>query len=33
VVGHALAATAARKDVQFADVISRHARYPGSLSC
>ena len=33
VVGHALAAAAARKDVQFADVISRHARYPGSLAC
>jgi type IV secretion system protein TrbD len=33
VVGHAIAATAARKDVQFADVISRHARHPGSLSC
>jgi type IV secretion system protein TrbD len=33
VVGHAIAATAARKDVQFADVISRHARYPGSLTC
>jgi type IV secretion system protein VirB3 len=33
IVGHALAATAARKDVQFAQVISRHARHPGSLSC
>ena len=33
IVGHALAATAARKDVQFAEVISRHARHPGSLSC
>jgi type IV secretion system protein TrbD len=33
VVGHVIAATAARKDVQFADVISRHARHPGSLSC
>ena len=32
-VGHALAAAAARKDVQFAEVISRHARHPGSLSC
>ena len=33
VVGHALAAAAARKDVQFAEVISRHARHLGSLSC
>ena len=33
VVGHALAAAATRKDVQFADVISRHARHPGSLTC
>ena len=33
VVGHALAAAAARKDVQFAEVISDHTRYPGSLSC
>jgi type IV secretion system protein TrbD len=33
VVGHAIAAAAARKDVQFAEVISRHARQPGSLSC
>ena len=33
VVGHALAVAAARKDVQFAEVISRHARHPGSLSC
>ena len=32
-VGHALATAAARKDVQFAEVISRHARHPGSLSC
>ena len=33
VVGHALAAAAAQKDVQFAEVISRHARHPGSLTC
>jgi type IV secretion system protein TrbD len=33
VVGHAIAAAAARKDVQFAEVISHHARHPGSLSC
>jgi type IV secretion system protein TrbD len=33
VVGHAVAAAAARKDVQFAEVISRHTRHPGSLSC
>jgi type IV secretion system protein TrbD len=33
VVGHAIAAVAARKDVQFADVISRHARHPGSRPC
>ena len=33
IVGHAIAATAARKDAQFADVISRHARHLGSLSC
>ena len=33
VVGHALAAAAARKDVQFAEVISRHARHAESLSC
>ena len=33
VVGHAIAVAAARKDVQFAEVISRHARHPGSLSC
>jgi type IV secretory pathway TrbD component len=33
IVGHAIAATAARKDAQFSDVISRHARHPGSLSC
>jgi len=32
-VGHALAVAAARKDVQFAEVISRHARHSGSLSC
>jgi type IV secretory pathway TrbD component len=32
-VGHAIAAAAARKDVQFAEVISRHARHSGSLSC
>ncbi|MEP6826514.1 MAG: VirB3 family type IV secretion system protein [Aestuariivirga sp.] len=31
--GHALAALLARKDHQFADVISRHARYPGWFSC
>ena len=31
--GHALAALLARKDQQFADVISRHARYPGWFSC
>jgi type IV secretion system protein TrbD len=33
VVGHAIAAAAARKDVQFAEVISRHACHPGSLTC
>ena len=33
IVGHAIAATAARKDAQFADVISRHALHQGSLSC
>jgi type IV secretion system protein TrbD len=33
VVGHTLAAATARKDVQFAEVISRHARHPVSLSC
>ena len=33
IVGHAIAATAARRDGQFADVISRHARHRGSLSC
>jgi type IV secretion system protein VirB3 len=33
VVGHAIAATAARKDVQFAEVISRHGRHNGFLSC
>jgi type IV secretory pathway TrbD component len=33
IVGHAIAATAARKDAQFADVISRHARHHGNLSC
>ena len=33
IVGHAIAATAARRDAQFADVISRHARHQGSLSC
>jgi type IV secretory pathway TrbD component len=33
IVGHAIAATAARKDVQFPQVISRHSRHPGSLSC
>lgn len=33
VVGHAIAATAARKDVQFAEVISRHARHKGFLGC
>lgn len=33
VVGHGLAAVAARKDVQFAEVISRHARTPGALAC
>ena len=31
--GHALATLLARKDRQFADVISRHARYPGWFSC
>ena len=33
IVGHTLAAVAARKDAQFADVISRHARTPGALAC
>ena len=33
IVGHAIAATAARRDAQFADVISRHARHLGNLSC
>jgi type IV secretion system protein VirB3 len=33
VIGHALAAAAARKDAQFAEVISRHARTPGAFSC
>ena len=33
IVGHAIAATAARKDAQFVDVISRHARHQGNLSC
>jgi type IV secretion system protein VirB3 len=33
IAGHALAATAARKDAQFAEVISRHARHPGALTC
>ena len=33
IAGHALAATAAKKDAQFAEVISRHARTPGALSC
>ena len=33
IVGHAISTTAARKDAQFADVISRHARHTGSLSC
>jgi type IV secretion system protein TrbD len=33
VIGHALAVAAARKDIQFAAVISRHARTPGALSC
>ena len=31
--GHALAALLARKDHQFSDVISRHARHPGRFSC
>ena len=31
--GHALAALLTRKDHQFSDVISRHARYPGWFSC
>ena len=30
---HALAALLARKDHQFSDVISRHARHPGRFSC
>jgi len=29
IAGHALAAAAARNDANFAEVISRHARYPG----
>jgi type IV secretory pathway TrbD component len=33
VVGHAIAAAAARKDVQFAEVLLRHARHKGFLSC
>ena len=33
IAGHALAAAAARKDASFAEVISRHARYPGALAC
>ena len=33
IVGHALAAAAARKDPDFAQTISRHARHPGALSC
>ena len=31
--GHTLAALLARKDHQFSDVISRHARYTGWFSC
>lgn len=33
IIGHALAAAAARKDASFAEVISRHSRFPGALSC
>ena len=33
IIGHGLAVAAARKDVQFAEVISRHARHAGALTC
>ena len=33
IAGHGLAAMAARKDPDIAQVISRHARHPGALAC
>ncbi len=33
VAGHGIAVILARKDHLFADVISRHARYPGWFAC
>jgi len=33
VVGHAIAAYAARKDPKFPEVLSRHARHKGILGC
>jgi type IV secretion system protein TrbD len=33
IIGHGIAAMAARKDPDIAQVASRHARHPGALTC